>query len=39
MFNCGLANMRAIIYAVTGKKKKKQRERERDWQSLKLSFN
>jgi len=22
MFNCGLANMRAIIYAVAGKKKK-----------------
>jgi hypothetical protein len=36
MFNCGLANMRAIIYAVAGKKKK---NRERDWQSLKLSFN
>jgi len=29
MFNCGLANMRAIIYAVTGKKKNRERERER----------
>jgi len=26
MFNCGLANMRAIIYAVAGKKKKTERE-------------
>jgi len=34
MFNCGLANMRAIIYAVTGKKKKKQREIERETGNL-----
>jgi hypothetical protein len=33
MFNCGLANIRAIIYAVTGKKKK-QRERERETGNL-----
>jgi hypothetical protein len=37
MFNCGLANMRAIIYAVTGKKKKN-RERERERLAISQAF-
>jgi len=37
MFNCGLANMRVIIYAVTGKKKKN-RERERERLAISQAF-